>query len=488
DQEALSGEIVSSEANAYDATVETALPTYTSVVTNVNSNIAGFWQAVPSLYSKTTKSYPLILFIHGIGELGTEIGRMNCCGLPRHLRYNTFPPNFNVGGANYSFIVMAPQFKVRPSAADVQSAIDYMKARYRIDPSRIYVTGLSMGGGSTWDWSAVYGQNAAAIVPVCGGTAPTDALCKSIASKNLPIWGIYSYKDAVVPASWGTTFFNTIDKYNTSYAGVTKLTIYSDADHNTTWGRAFDPVSRVDGYNIYEWMLLYKRGSTATPPPTTTTPPPTSPTTGNTAPIATAGPDQTIPASWNWFPTLNANASKDPDGYVAKFAWSVVSGPSAVTLATPNTGATQVTGWKTGTYVFRVAVTDNKGAVSYDDVAITISATATSATTGSSSSTGGTTTVAGAPIAKAGDDQSYPKSWNWFPTLNANYSTDPDGWITKFAWSQVSGPNTVSLATPNTGATKVTGWTVGTYVFRVAVTDNSGKTSYDDVAITITNN
>ncbi len=256
EEESLQSETVLSEANAADALAETSPPVYTSHITTVNANVAGYWQALPARYSTTTKKYPLILFIHGIGELGTNISRMNCCGLPRHLYNKTFPPEFVVNNARHSFIVMAPQFKKRPTAADIQSAIDYMKARYRIDASRIYVTGLSMGGGSTWDYSAVYGQNAAAIVPVCGGTAPTTALATAIGKKNLPIWGIYSYKDAVVPAAWGTTWFNLIDQYNPAYASKTKLTIYSDADHNSTWGRAFNPTSKVDGMNIYEWMLL----------------------------------------------------------------------------------------------------------------------------------------------------------------------------------------------------------------------------------------
>jgi dienelactone hydrolase len=342
--------------------------------------VAGFWQAVPALYNQTTKKYPLILFIHGIGELGTSISRMNCCGLPNHLYNKTFPASFKVGNGNYSFIVMAPQFKVRPSAADIQSTIDYMKARYRIDASRIYVTGLSMGGGSTWDYSAVYGQNAAAIVPVCGGTSPSDGLCQKLASKNLPIWGIYSYKDQFVPASWGTTFLNLIDRYNPAYADKTKLTIYPDVDHNHTWGRAFDPKSRVDGYNIYEWMLLYTRGGATTTPPTTpppttpppVTPPPTTPPTGNTAPVARAGADQSVPKSWNWVPNLNANASTDSDGYIAKITWRQVSGPTTVSILTPNTGNSKITGLTTGSYVFRTAVTDDKGAVSYDDITYTV--------------------------------------------------------------------------------------------------------------------
>ncbi len=193
---------VSSDATANSA-IETSPLVHTMVKYNVNSNVAGFWQSVPSRYSQTTKKYPLIVFIHGIGELGTSLSRINCCGLPHHLSNKTFPANFNIGGVNYSFIVISPQFKKRPSAAQVQSVIDYAKRRWRIDDTRVYVTGLSMGGGSTWDWSSVYGQNAAAIVPVCGGTKPSTTMAANIARKNLPIWGLYSTADKVVPVQWG---------------------------------------------------------------------------------------------------------------------------------------------------------------------------------------------------------------------------------------------------------------------------------------------
>jgi dienelactone hydrolase len=369
---------VASDANAADALSETAPPVYTSVVTNVNSNVAGFWQAVPARYNTTTKRYPLIIFIHGIGELGTSLSRMNCCGLPYHLKTQTFPPEFVVNGVRYSFIVMAPQFKWRPSAADVQSVIDYAKRRFRVDDTRVYVTGLSMGGGSTWDYSAVYGQNAAAIVPVCGGTKPTTTLAQRIAGKNLPIWGLYSSSDAVVPVSWGYDFFRWIDQYNTGFASKTKLTVWSGVTHNSTWGKAFNPATKVDGYNIYQWMLLHRRTTAPTSPapapaPTPTpspTPSPT-PTTGNKVPVANSQPNMTVPYSWRWFPTLNGNFSKDPDGWITRYSWTKISGP-ACTITPIIAGRARVTGWTKGVYVFRVTVRDNKGATDTHDLTINI--------------------------------------------------------------------------------------------------------------------
>jgi pimeloyl-ACP methyl ester carboxylesterase len=357
----------SSDATAADNVVETAPPVYTSVVYNVNSNVAGFGQAVPARYNLTTKKYPLIVFIHGIGELGTGPSRVSCCGLPHHLANKTFPANFNVGGVNYSFIVIAPQFKVRPSAAQVQSVIDFAKRRWRIDDTRVYVTGLSMGGGSTWDWSAVYGQNAAAIVPVCGGTKPTTTMAANIASKNLPIWGLYSTADQVVPVQWGRDFFSWVDARNATYASRTKLTIWTDASHNGTWARAFNPTTKVDGYNIYQWMLLNKRGSASS---TTPAPAPAPSTSTNKVPVARAGSDKTIYLAQGINRvTLDATTSSDPDGSISKFVWSKVSGPAADLYSFAN-GRTYAAHLTKGTYNFKVTVTDNKGATASDNLIV----------------------------------------------------------------------------------------------------------------------
>src|SRR5215217_3355912 len=287
----LNGSIQSSNTTADDV-LETALPIHTPILYNINSNVAGYYETLPARYSLTTKKYPLIIFIHGIGELGTGLSRLNCCGLPYHIKGGTFPAKFLVNGVYYSFIVISPQFRVKPSASQIQSVVDYAKNHYRVDPSRVYVTGLSMGGGSTWDWSVVYGQYAAAIGPVCAGTKPTTTLAAGVASKNLPIWSLNSADDAAVPIQWGRDWINWIDARNTYMAPKTKLTVWYGLSHNGTWGKAFNPKTYVDGYNLYQWLLLHRRGTTSTATSTSTS------TTG--APIANAGKDQSIPISWKY--------------------------------------------------------------------------------------------------------------------------------------------------------------------------------------------
>jgi hypothetical protein len=487
DSSSVNGDVTSSNTAADDV-LETAKPIHTPRQIAINSNVSGFYETLPARYSLTTKKYPLIVFIHGIGELGTGLSRLNCCGLPYHIKGGTFPAKFLVNGVYYSYIVITPQFRVRPNASQIQSVVDYAKSHYRVDATRVYVTGLSMGGGSTWDWSVVYGQNAAAIGPVCAGTKPTTTMAANVASKNLAIWSLNSSSDAVVPIQWGKDWISWIDARNTAMAGQTKITIWSGLSHNGTWGKAFNPITKVDGYNIYEWFLLHKRsGSTVSsptptsPPPPTTTPTTPTPTTGNIAPKANAGSDQSIPVSWNYFPFLNATPSTDADGWIVSWKWTKVSGPSSYSFSSPTSAQTKANNLVAGTYVFRITVTDNKGATSSDDITVTMTGT------GGSTTTPVPSTSITAPVANAGVDQSIPVAWNYFPYLNATLSTDANGWVKSFKWTKVSGPSSYTIVSPNSSKTKVNGLVAGTYVFRVTVTDDSGETDTDDVTVTMTN-
>lgn len=465
EEESLNGEMVSSDATA-NSVAETKPLVHTAVRYNVNSNVAGFWQSVPSRYNLTTKRYPLIVFIHGIGELGTSLSRINCCGLPKHINNKTFPANFNVNGVNHSFIVISPQFKRRPSAAQVQSVIDFAKRRWRIDASRVYVTGLSMGGGSTFDWAAVYGQNAAAIVPVCAGTKPNASNTSGIARKNLPIWGLYSTADRAVPAKWGRDFFSMIDAKNPSYSSKTKLTMWTDASHNATWARAFNPDTKIGGNNIYRWMLLHKRGSSASPAPSP------SPSTGsNKVPIARAGGDKTIYLSQGVNRVLlDAGASSDADGRITRYTWSKLSGPSGNLWRWTNTKSYAAHLVK-GTYYFKLTVTDNKGATATDVVKVTVHGSASSSSSNKR------------PIARAGSNRTiYLSSGVNRVLLNATSSYDPDGTITNYRWSKVSGPSS-SMWVKSKGQAYATRLVRGTYVFKVNITDNKGATATDDMVV-----
>ncbi|HMC85357.1 MAG TPA: PHB depolymerase family esterase, partial [Chitinophagaceae bacterium] len=165
-------------ANKANNTPETAPAIQTAVAANVSPQIGGFYKALPARYDSTTKKYPLLVFLHGIGELGngtTDLSKVLVNAVPKLLNQKNFPPQFTVSGANYSFIVINPQFKAWPAATDVNAMIDYAIAHYRVDTSRIYVAGLSMGGGNTWDYGVAYPNRVAAIVPISGASWPSLA-------------------------------------------------------------------------------------------------------------------------------------------------------------------------------------------------------------------------------------------------------------------------------------------------------------------------
>ena len=90
------------------------------------------------------------------------------------------------------------------------------------------------------------------------------------------------------------------------------------------------------------------------------------------------------------------------------------------------------------------------------------------------------------PIANAGSDQTITLPTNSV-TLDGSASTDIGGTITSYAWSQISGPNTATLGTPNNVTTSASGLIAGTYVFNLLVTDNNSNTSSDQVSIIVNN-
>lgn len=246
------------QINAVDDVIETAPPVHSPVKADVNANCAGYYEALPTRYDSSLKKYPLILFIHGIGELGTDLSTMLRAGLPRLINRKKFPPDFEVRGQHFSFIVISPQFKKWPANSDVKSVLDYVVNHYRIDTSRIYVTGLSMGGGVTWEFDAQYGGSVAAIAPICGGSWPDPKRAQKIAAFDLPVWAFHNVDDNIVPVSYTIDYVNEINSFNPSVKA--KYTTWPTGGHDS-WTKAYDPATKEDDKNVYEWMLQYKRPS-----------------------------------------------------------------------------------------------------------------------------------------------------------------------------------------------------------------------------------
>ena len=118
----------------------------------INKNSQGFYEYLPKDYQSGTQYYPIIIHLHGQGELGnggSQLPNLLKAGIPQYINKGAFPDSFVVHGQTFEFLVIAPQFIAWPTVTDVDAVINYALANYRVDQTRIFLTGYSMGGGAT---------------------------------------------------------------------------------------------------------------------------------------------------------------------------------------------------------------------------------------------------------------------------------------------------------------------------------------------------
>lgn len=232
--------------------------------------MGGYYEYLPQDYQQNTKKYPLLIFLHGMGEEGngkSDISRLLVNGIPNLISQGLFPQKFTVGQQSFSFIVISPQFTGIPQEADLNFLMAHLKNNYRIDTNRIYMTGISRGGGATWGFASLSDRNSrqlAAIVPVCGAYGPNAAVAAVIARNNLPVWALHNDRDGVVPSQNSKDWERLINAYTPSPQPRAKLTIFDAGGHNA-WTKSYDPQYRENGKNIYEWMLQFERNSPVAP-------------------------------------------------------------------------------------------------------------------------------------------------------------------------------------------------------------------------------
>jgi predicted peptidase len=193
---------------------------------------------LPKDYETGNKAWPLVLFLHGAGESGSDVNKVKIHG----------PPKLIAAGKQFDSIVVSPQSPGRGwNPQSLNALLDDLIAKYRVDKDRIYVTGLSMGGFGTWALAAAAPDRFAAIAPICGGGNPADAS----KIKHLPIWVFHGAKDNAVPLSASESMVNALKEAG---AGDVKFTVYPEAGHDS-WTETYD------NPEFFAWLFKQKRGS-----------------------------------------------------------------------------------------------------------------------------------------------------------------------------------------------------------------------------------
>ncbi len=185
----------------------------------------------------------------------------------------------------------------------------------------------------------------------------------------------------------------------------------------------------------------------------------------NIPPFVTSGGDQVL-APLARSTTLLGSGS-DSDGSVVLYVWSKVSGGNSV-IVSPNVATSGVTGLTQGVYVFRLTAKDNQGAISSDTVSVTIPASIN-------------TKENIPPIADAGEDQLIESS----SLTLFGVGSDEDGTIVSYQWNIEGDDPGVSITSPSSSTTVITGLSQGDHTFNFIVTDNQGATDTATVVITV---
>ena len=203
---------------------------------------------LPKSYEpKGEKKWPLMIFLHGAGERGSELKKVAVHG----------PPKIVKSQPDFPFIVVSPQCPENQTWSNdvVLALVDEMIATHQVDTNRVYLTGLSMGGFGTWSIALQYPERFAAVAPICGGGNTIDALLtpkrKAAALKTLGVWAFHGAKDSVVKLSESERMVEALKR-----VGVTdvKLTVYPEAQHDS-WTESYaNP-------KLYEWFLSHERNA-----------------------------------------------------------------------------------------------------------------------------------------------------------------------------------------------------------------------------------
>lgn len=200
----------------------------------------GYLLYLPPDYDRSADSkWPLVLFLHGAGESGTNIELVKKHG----------PPKLVAAGKDFPFILVSPQCNNSAwHPHQLAALLDDIEASYRVDLDRVYVTGLSMGGFGTWSLAAEYPKRFAAIAPICGG----GPIWAGDRLKDMPIWAFHGALDDIVVPDRTHEMVHAVQ----AAGGNAKVTIYPDADHDS-WTCTYD------NPELYEWLLHHKRTSSA---------------------------------------------------------------------------------------------------------------------------------------------------------------------------------------------------------------------------------
>ncbi len=205
----------------------------------VTKEIFDYYLYFPDNYEAASdEKFPLLLFLHGGGESGDSLVAVKRNG----------PPKLIARGKQFPFLILAPQNPHKRkwwNTAAVMQLLDTIVTEHNVDPKRVYLTGLSRGGGAAWEIVVQYPEKFAALAVVCGMTPLPYA---SWIDKKMPIWVFHGEEDKSIPVSESETMVDRL----LSMGYDVKFTKYPGVGHDS-WIQAYNTEE------LYEWFSEQSR-------------------------------------------------------------------------------------------------------------------------------------------------------------------------------------------------------------------------------------
>ncbi|MGI6374802.1 MAG: dienelactone hydrolase family protein [Anaerolineae bacterium] len=198
-----------------------------------------YWLHLPPGYEDGGE-WPLILFLHGAGERGSDL---------QLLKKHPLPAMLDAPDADLPFIVVSPQCPLEGwwsmMTPDLVALLDDIEARYRVDRQRVYLTGLSMGGFGAWALAIAAPERFAAIAPICGGYHGPTWFVRAL--QGVPVWAFHGAQDPVVPLEMTERLVDTLREAG----GDVRLTVYPELEHDSWTVTYHNPA-------LYDWFLSHR--------------------------------------------------------------------------------------------------------------------------------------------------------------------------------------------------------------------------------------
>jgi hypothetical protein len=285
--------------SAKHAQSQTSCPGFPSMIekkvpnVSISTYINGYLEYTPPGYDPGgIQLYPLIIYFHGVGEVGPgtstslcSILSLNNAGtdnnpfdipLPERIERGELPTVMS-GGNSYNYIVLSPQYSgynfpsAYPSAPDVEQMINYAVAHYKVDPNRIYLTGMSAGANMVMEYvgssfSRANRVAAIAMASECSSVGNFPGGPSNIAQANLPVWEVHCINDDngfcqdTISSNWINAINaqmpppNPLAKKTT--LPITGWPCNTGFTHNT-WNTLYNPAFTDGGLNFYNWLIQF---------------------------------------------------------------------------------------------------------------------------------------------------------------------------------------------------------------------------------------